>query len=191
VSSDSALERASRRTGLWSLGYTLYRAYYALGGTVGMPGTPMSGAEWRRINAIGAVILFLTAVLAANAVKVWAHPRGRLFLLAFCWIATVGCVSHALIDIGQRIASLSGALTISYPFWRIIDRRSADLQDLLLNEPWFLIEGLLWAWVAWSGDLRESPRRRWWIGSAIAATIASTIVGFLSAFGAIGRVIIG
>lgn len=191
MSSDSALERASRRTGLWSLGYTLYRAYYALGGTVGMPGTPMSGAEWRRINAIGAVILFLTAVLAANAVKVWAHPRGRLFLLAFCWIATVGCVSHALIDIGQRIASLSGALTISYPFWRIIDRRSADLQDLLLNEPWFLIEGLLWAWVAWSGDLRESPRRRWWIGSAIAATIASTIVGFLSAFGAIGRVIIG
>jgi len=191
VSSDSALERASRRTGLWSLGYTLYRAYYALGGTVGMPGTPMSGAEWRRINAIGAVILFLTAVLAANAVKVWAHPRGRLFLLAFCWIATVGCVSHALIDIGQRIASLSGAVTISYPFWRIIDRRSADLQDLLLNEPWFLIEGLLWAWVAWSGDLRESPRRRWWIGSAIAATIASTIVGFLSAFGAIGRVIIG
>jgi len=156
-----------------------------------MPGTPMSGAEWRRINAIGAVILFLTAVLAANAVKVWAHPRGRLFLLAFCWIATVGCVSHALIDIGQRIASLSGALTISYPFWRIIDRRSADLQDLLLNEPWFLIEGLLWAWVAWSGDLRDSPRRRWWIGSAIAATIASTIVGFLSAFGAIGRVIIG
>ena len=191
MSSDSALERASRRTGLWSLGYTLYRAYYALGGTVGMPGTPMSGAEWRRINAIGAVILFLTAVLAANAVKVWAHPRGRLFLLAFCWIATVGCVSHALIDIGQRIASLSGALTISYPFWRIIDRRSADLQDLLLNEPWFLIEGLLWAWVAWSGDLRDSPRRRWWIGSAIAATIASTIVGFLSAFGAIGRVIIG
>jgi hypothetical protein len=191
VSSDSALERASRRTGLWSLGYTLYRAYYALGGTVGMPGTPMSGAEWRRINAIGAVILFLTAVLAANAVKVWAHPRGRLFLLAFCWIGTVGCVSHALIDIGQRIASLSGALTISYPFWRIIDRRSADLQDLLLNEPWFLIEGLLWAWVAWSGDLRESPRRRWWIGSAIAATIASTIVGLLSAFGAIGRVIIG
>jgi len=191
VSSDSALERASRRTGLWSLGYTLYRAYYALGGTVGMPGTPMSGAEWRRINAIGAVILFLTAVLAANAVKVWAHPRGRLFLLAFCWIATVGCVSHALIDIGQRIASLSGALTISYPFWRIIDRRSADLQDLLLNEPWFLIEGLLWAWVAWSGDLRESPRRRWWIGSVITATIASTVVGLLSAFGAIGRVIIG
>ena len=191
MSSDSALERASRRTGLWSLGYTLYRAYYALGGTVGMPGTPMSGAEWRRINAIGAVILFLTAVLAANAVKVWAHPRGRLFLLAFCWIATVGCVSHALIDIGQRIASLSGALTISYPFWRIIDRRSADLQDLLLNEPWFLIEGLLWAWVAWSGDLRESPRRRWWIGSVITATIASTVVGLLSAFGAIGRVIIG
>lgn len=186
-----ALRRASRRAAVWSLGYGLYRSYYALGGTVGMHGTPVSLAQWRRINAIGGVILFLTAAFAILIVQGWAHRRAVPWLLAFCWIATVGCISHALIDIGQRIASLSGALTISYPFWRVIDRRTADLQDLFFNEPWFFIEGLLWAAIAWSGALRESPRRRWWIGSAVAATIASTVVGLLSAFGVIGKFIVG
>jgi len=27
--------------------------------------------------------------------------------------------------------------------WLSFDRHAADMQDLLLNEPWFLIEGLL------------------------------------------------
>lgn len=157
---------------------------------MGMPGTPDSIAQWRRINAIGGVILFVAAALAIVLGTVWPR-RLRLLGLAICWIAAVGCVSHALIDIGQRIASLTGALTISYPFWRTIDRRTADLQDLFFNEPWFLVEGLLWAAIAWNGALRESERRRWWIGSAVAATIASTAVGLLSAFGVIGKLIIG
>ena len=182
--------RASRLAAVWSLGYGLYRSYYALGGTIGMHGTPVSLAQWRRINAIGAAILFIIAVLAIILVNAWAYRRARPFLLVLCWIITVACVSHALIDIVQRIASLSGALTISYPFWQTIDRKTADLQDLFFNEPWFLIEGLLWAAIAWTGALRESPRRLWWVGSAVAAMVASTTVGLLSAFGVIGRMII-
>jgi hypothetical protein len=183
--------RASRRAAVWTLGYALYRSYYAFGGTVGMQGTPVSFAQWRRINAIGAVILLTAAVLALLFAKGWAHPRARPLLLAFCWIATVACVSHALIDIIQRLASLGGRLTIDYPFWRTIDRRAADLQDLFFNEPWFFIEGLLWAAIAWHGALREWPRRGWWIGSAVAATLISTIAGVASAFGVIGKLVIG
>ena len=186
-----AAVRASRLAAVWSLGYGLYRCYYALGGTIGMLGTPVSLAQWRRINAIGAAMLFITAVLALVLVNAWANRRARPVLLALCWIIAVGCVSHALIDIGQRIASLSGVLTIPYPFWQSIDRRTADLQDLFFNEPWFFIEGLLWAAIAWVGALRESHRRLWWVGSAAVATIVSTTVGLLSAFGVIGRVIVG
>ena len=187
----SALVRMSRLTAIWTLGYGLYRLYYALGGTMGMHGTPVSWVQWRRINAIGAVLLFITAVLAIVLMSAWPNRRARPFLLVLSWIITVACVSHALIDIVQRIASLSGALTIPYPFWQTIDRRTVDLQVLLFNEPWFLIEGLLWAAIAWTGALRESPRRRWWVGSAVVAIIASTTVGVLSAFGIIGRVIVG
>lgn len=176
---------------VWSLGYGLYRSYYALGGTIGMHGVPVSFAQWRRINAIGGGLLFLTAALALALANAWASRRARPWLLALCWIITVGCVSHALIDIGQRIASLAGALTIPYPFWRTIDRRTADLQDLLFNEPWFFVEGVLWAWVAWAGALGDSPRRRWWVGSVIVAIVGATTVGLLTAFGVVRRVIVG
>jgi len=186
-----AVIRASRFTAVWTLLYALYRFYYAVGGTLGMPGIPNSMAQWRRVNAIGAGILFVTGTLAIVLVKAWSRERVRPLLFVLCWVLTVACVSHALIDIGQRIASLSGALTIDYPFWRTIDRRSADLQDLLFNEPWFFIEGLLWAAIAWAGGLGDSPRRRLWLGSATAATFAATAIGLLSAFGIIGRMIIG
>jgi hypothetical protein len=188
---EASLGDVSRATALWTFGYGLHRAYYAVGGTSGMYGTPVSYFEWRRINAIGSALLFATAALALLLATAWSRRRARPFLVAFCWIAAVGCISHALIDIGQRIASLSGALTISYPFWRTIDRRTADLQDLFFNEPWFVVEGLLWAAVAWSGALRTSPRRHWWIASVGAATIAATTVGLLSAFGIVGRFIVG
>ena len=185
------VRQASRLAAIWSLGYGLYRAYYAVGGTFAMHGTPVSYEQWRRINTLGALILFSTAALALLLTDAWAHRRARPFLLALCWIITVACVSHALIDVIERIASLSGAITISYPFWQTIDRRTADLQDLFFNEPWFFVEGLLWAAIAWVGALRESARRAWWIGSAVAATIAATAVGVLTVFGVIERVIVG
>ncbi|HEU4631245.1 MAG TPA: hypothetical protein VFS08_15950 [Gemmatimonadaceae bacterium] len=183
---------ASRLAAVWALGYGLYRWYYALGGTVGMLGTPaVSLAEWRRINAVAGVLLFGAALLPLVVVNAWGSPRARPLLLALSWTIAVACVSHALIGIGQRVSSLAGALTIPYPFWRTIDRREADLQALFFNEPWFLVEGLLWAVLAWRGALRASPRRRWWVGSALVATATSTVIGLLSAFGVIGRLIVG
>jgi hypothetical protein len=91
----------------------------------------------------------------------------------------------------QRIASLSGGYEMPLPFWRTIDRRTSDLQALLFNEPWFLMEGVLWLVIAWRGGLSGSPVRWWWMGSAIAAIVMFTALGILSAFGVIGQVIIG
>jgi hypothetical protein len=156
-----------------------------------MYGTPRSVTQWRHVNAVGAILILGTAVLAIAQASAWQNRRARPRLLVLCWIITVACVSHALIDIIERIASLSGMLTIPLPFWQTIDRRTADLQDLFLNEPWFFIEGLLWGAIAWTGALRVSPRRRWWVGTALVGTIASTTFGVLSAFGVIGRFIVG
>ena len=47
----------------WTLLYAAYRGYYALGGTVGMFGTPVSMSQWRLINAVGAAIILILAVL--------------------------------------------------------------------------------------------------------------------------------
>jgi hypothetical protein len=158
-----------------------------------MLGTPaVSDAQWVRINAIAAALLFVFAALPLASRSSWSRAGTRGVLLALSWIVAVACVSHAAIGIVQRISSLAGVLTIDYPFWQSIDRRKADLQALFFNEPWFLIEGLLWAGMAWHGALRDSPRRRWWwLASAVAAMAVATTMGILSAFGVIGRVIIG
>ncbi len=185
------LRLASLLAAGWAFGYGLYRWYYALGGTIGMHGTPVSLAQWHRINAIGGVVMFVAALLPPLLMPLWQRDRARPFLLVICWLVAVACASHALIDILQRILSLGGVLTISYPFWQTIDRRQADLQILLFNEPWFLVEGLLWAAIAWEGALAISPRRRWWLGTALAATLVLTGIGLLSAFGVIGKWIVG
>ena len=156
-----------------------------------MHGVPVSHAQWMRVNTVGAVLLFAAAVLAIILADAWVHPRARPALLVFCWIVTVACVGHALIDIVQRIASMSGAISISYPFWQSIDRRTADLQDLLFNEPWFFVEGVLWARIGWVGSVRSSPRRAWWVGSVVGATVAASMFGVLVVFGVIDRVIVG
>lgn len=156
-----------------------------------MQGTPVSDEAWRQVNAIGALLILVFAILPLMLLPAWRQHRASSLLLALCWIVVVGCVSHALIDVVQHVASLSGALTIDYPFWRSIDRKTADLQVIFFNEPWFLVEGLLWAGIAWAGVLRTSPRRRWWIGSALAGVAAMTTLGLLRAFGVMAKVIVG
>jgi hypothetical protein len=156
-----------------------------------MFGTPVSEHDWRMVNAKGAVILALVAILPVAVLRLWQSSRARPWLLTLCWIVSVGGVMHALIGMTQRIASLSGLYVMPLPFWRTIDRRASDLQALLFNEPWFLLEGLLWVGIAWGGALSSSPARWWWIGSAVAAVVILTAVGLLSAFGVIGQIIIG
>ncbi|HET8777118.1 MAG TPA: hypothetical protein VFN76_05620 [Candidatus Limnocylindria bacterium] len=174
----------------WALWYAAYRAYYALGGTFGMFGTPVSFADWRLVNGLGAALIVGAAGLPIATVGLWKRPRGRLALLAFGWTAFVGCVMHALVSGVMRVLSLAGAVTIDYPFWAEIDTRAADLQDLFFNEPWFLIEGLLWAAMCLVA-LGPGPARQRWLLSAIAAIGVLTAIGLLSGTGVIGRFVIG
>ena len=177
---------------VWGLCYALYRSYYALGGTLLLPGTPADPTQFRRINAAAVVILTVAAVLPVAVLPLWRRPRAQALLLAVWWLVAVGCSMHALIDIIQRVLSLAGLLRIEYPatVWASIDHRTADLQDLFFNEPWFLLEGLGFGALAWI-VLGVGRGRRLWVGSAIAATLALTVIGLLSATGVIGRVIIG
>jgi hypothetical protein len=74
-------------------------------------------------------------------------------------------------------------------FFTMIGKHAADSQDLVFNEIWFLAEGLLWAVLALM-VLGPSPGRRWWAGTAIAATATLTATGLLSALHVIGRIVI-
>jgi len=167
----------------WSFAYAGYRAYYAAGGQIGIPGEPLSSAQYRAFNAVGAAIIFVAGTVPLIALKVHAVRRA---LPVLCWIAAVGCCMHALVDITLRVFSLTGVHPTQLPasVWRWFDRRAADLQDLLLNEPWFFIEGLLWA--ALGITLVQPSRRRGWMLTAAIACLLLTVVGVLSGLGVIG-----
>lgn len=65
---------------------------------------------------------------------------------------------------------------LSPQFWLSVDRHKADVPDVLLNEPWFFVEGCLWGVFA----LIASPgyaRRRWLRSALIACGLASTFGG--------------
>ena len=174
----------------WALLYAAYRGYYAMGGTFGMFGTPVSMSQWRLINALGAAIILIGAVVPVATLPLWQRRRARAVLLALCWVVAVGCVMHALVMGTARILSLAGVLHMDFPVFASIDRRESDLQDLLLNEPWFLVEGLLWGALGWFG-LESVRSRRLWVASGVVATVALTAIGVLSTVGIIGRFIVG
>ncbi len=191
-SASRGLVRISLLASVWALGYALYRAYYGLGGTFGMFGVVRSEATWREINLLAAGILAVAAVLPMIALPLWDRPRIRLVLLAVAWVVFVGCVGHGLIDDIVRVGSLAGLSEVYYPpeLWVSVDRFAADVQDLVFNETWFIVEGLLWAGIAWLA-LGPSSARRWWVGTAVVAITVFVVAGLLSAAGITGRFVVG
>jgi len=174
---------------VWSFAYGSYRAYYAVGGELGMIGQPSSSAQFRAINAIGAAaIILFGSVVPLAAMYVRAVRRALLIL---CWIAAVGCCMHALVDIALRVFSVTGVHPTELPssVWLSFDRRAADMQDLLLNEPWFLAEGLLWGWLGVT--IVQPSRRRTWVTTVVAGCILLTVVGVMSGLGIIGSFRVG
>jgi hypothetical protein len=189
-----ALRRVLLALALCAFGYACYRAYYGFGGQAAMIGRPVSMARFRHINLVAAAIVMLAALVPLLVPRhgLGSDGRARRWLLALCWLAAVGCCMHALVDGTLRILSLAGAHRMSYPagFWITIDRRTADLQDLFFNEPWFFLEGCLWALVAILAVGTQAARRRW-LGTAVAVCLLATAVGLLSGIGVIGSVVVG
>jgi hypothetical protein len=129
---------------LWGGWYAAYRLYYAFGGTVGMIGQPRSPAQFREINLRGGVIILMAALLPVLVAWAWRHRQIRNLVGVIGWIAFVACCTHALTSEILRLLSLAGIHPVELPaeFWLSVNRDKADLQDVLLNEPWFFIEGL-------------------------------------------------
>lgn len=189
---DRILTRLSLAAALSAFGYGVYRAYYGLGGTAGMFGVPASDERWRSINLVAAGLLLAAAVLPLAALPLWKRGWPRRILLGIAWLIAVACIGHALIDDILRVLSLFGRYDVFYPpeVWVSVDRRAADIQDLVFNETWFMLEGGLWLAIGWT-VLGPSQARRWWAAGAVAAVIVSTVVGILSGFGILGRTVIG
>jgi hypothetical protein len=170
---------------VWAAGYAAYRFYYALGGQLGMIGRPAPAAHFRRDNLLGGTIILLAALLPLIAASEWRHRPVRRMVPVVGWVAAVGCCMHAVTLEILRVLSLTGVHPTHYPagVWLSIDRRAADLQDASFNEPWFFVEGCLWALLAVAA-LRPSSRRRWQRSAVVACGLLA-VVGVLSGLGTV------
>jgi hypothetical protein len=170
---------------VWAAGYAAYRFYYALGGQLGMIGRPAPALHFRRDNLVGGAIILLAALLPLIAVSAWRHQPVRHLVAIVGWVAAVGCCMHAVTLEILRVLSLTGVHPTHYPagVWLSIDRRAADLQDASFNEPWFFVEGCLWALLAVAA-LRPSSRRRWQRSAVVACGLLA-VVGVLSGLGTV------
>lgn len=176
---------------LWAAWYAAYRFYYAFDGRLGMIGEPRSPTQFREINLLGGAIILIAALLPPIAAAVWRRRWVRNLVVVGGWLALVGCCTHAVTDEVLRLFSLTGLHPTEFPprFWLSVDRHRADLQDVLLNEPWFLIEGGLWGLFALAA-VPPSARSGWLRSAALTCALAS-VVGVMNGLGAIPRFHIG
>jgi hypothetical protein len=163
---------------VWSLAYLVPHLYWALGGTTGLSALKPSASalpEWRAINWAATGVLALPALLAVALAR--ARPGGvKTGLLLISLAGAAIAAAHGLYGIVYRSLMVTGAIDVEGESFDA-SRHGWVIWDLVVFEPWFLIEGLLLAGV---GVAATSPsvRRRWVIACAAGIAVA-TVTGLL------------
>jgi hypothetical protein len=154
--------------------------YWAIGGTIGLSLLKLSVLalpQWQIINWVASVILTAAGVLGIAFIRIKNRGFISWSLLA---IALAGCAiatSHGIYGIVYRVLQIAGAIELeSGPFE--YQAHAYVLWDLVLFEPWFVIEGLLLGILGW--HYLKSPRQqRIWLILCTTGTIAGIISGLL------------
>ncbi|WP_425604343.1 DUF3995 domain-containing protein [Natrinema gelatinilyticum] len=118
----------------WALLFTVPHIYWAVGGTAGLAGHPMTGRLWV-INVVAIPLLLLAVVVALATVRPWGRVVPRWLLLLSIWGVGVVLTLRGTIGLVQRILSFGD---IGHqPFLA------------LFADPWFVLGGVLFSVVAW------------------------------------------
>jgi hypothetical protein len=133
---------------IWSIAYMLPHLYWALGGKMGevllKPYTVQS-IHFELINWIASVFLTFAGLIGLAFIY-WNKGRVASYILLF--ISLAGCslaTSHGIYGIIYRVLQISGVVGLESGSFDIHEDAFV-LWDLVLFEPWFLIEGICLAY---------------------------------------------
>jgi hypothetical protein len=165
---------------IWSIAYMLPHLYWALGGKMGegllKPGTlHVDQIEW--INWVASVFLTFAGLIGLAFIY-WSKSRVSIYILLFITLA--GCslsASHGIYGIFYRILQIIGVVDLESGSFDIHEDAYV-LWDLVLFEPWFLIEGILLGIVGWC-FLKEARSRKIWLAACIFGTILGLVTGIM------------
>lgn len=165
---------------VWSIAYMLPHLYWALGGTLGLSLLKPSVLELPQLKVINWVAsVFLTAAGCIGLAFVYLRSRGFIHW-ALLAIALVGCsvaTSHGIYGMANRLLQMAGVASLeSAPFNR--SEHAYVVWDLVLFEPWFLIEGILFGLVGWC-YLTESYTKQIWLMLCVLGTLVGLVTGWL------------
>jgi len=168
---------AGRSLAVWSLVYMLPHLYWGLGGEAGLSVVTSAGdlPERHAINLVASVVLTLPALIGLGLVHDATRRRLGPGLRLACGIGAALALGHGIVGVSYRVLNVLGLLDI--------DGRSFDvhqhgwvLWDLLLFEPWFLVEGVLFVAAGRASLTNERARRRWMAACAV-GVVAATLTG--------------
>lgn len=171
----------------FTLAFMLLHLYWAVGGTWGLP-----LMETRSRSAVQAANWVVCAIEVIGAFFILAlnHPVSRRVpawtLLVPLWTAAVVCLSHGIYGIATKGLYLSGRHgAVDFPSVSGVSAATAAgrhhlsaVQDLVVFEPCFVVQGALVALAAWQ-FVRTSARRRTWLMSVIVGTVLIAVFGTL------------
>jgi hypothetical protein len=175
----------------FTLLYMSIHLYWAVGGTWGLPLLALHDK-----SAVQAVDWVVCVIMVIGAVLVLAlnHPIGRRvrswMLLVPIWIGAVVCVSHGIYGFATKALYLSGRHgAVNFPVVPGVSAATAAaknhlsaVQDLVVFEPCFVVEGVLLALAAWQ-FIRTPAGRRKWSMSMIVGIVVIDVFGALLSLG--------
>ncbi|MCJ8010414.1 DUF3995 domain-containing protein [Paenibacillus sp. KQZ6P-2] len=154
---------AAYAAAIWSVLYIPPHVYFALGGTIGVPGTMTEKFEpvWALTNWGASFALLLAGLLALGLARPMEQKMVRLALLVVSWCACLIPILHASYGFVTKGLYLLGVLPIhffDFSLWETVDIGMFMMLDLLLFEPWFLVEGILFGLAIWQFHRRAQVK---------------------------------
>ena len=181
ASSRRSVTLAGWSLAVWSIAYVLPHLYWGLGGETGLSAVRPSASampEWEDINLVASLVLTIPAAIGIGLIRFAGERRVARPLLIASWLGVAIAAGHGLFGIVYRTLHVAGVTDIDGRSFEL-DRHGWVLWDLLVFEPWFLIEGILFAAVGRAALTGMEAKRRWTIACVVGVALAtlSGIVG--------------
>lgn len=165
---------------VWSIAYMLPHLYWALGGRMGLfllkPGVAAS-SQFELINWISLPFFIVAGLVGLGFIYLSKNKILHLLLLS---ISVFGCsiaTSHGIFGIIYRGLQIAGVIGLENRTFDIRDDMYV-VWDMVIFEPWFLIEGILLATAGWF-SLKEAWSRKVWLAVCMLGTIVGLVTGML------------
>ncbi|MED3562612.1 DUF3995 domain-containing protein [Bacillus xiapuensis] len=165
---------------VWSIAYMLPHLYWALGGRIGLSLLKPSVAEsphFEFINWVALPIFIAAGLVGLGFIYLGKSKILRTLLLS---ISVLGCsiaTAHGIFGIIYRGLQIAGVIGLDNGTFHIHDNIYV-VWDLVIFEPWFLIEGILLAIAGWC-HLKGARSRKIWLAVCMLGTIVGLVTGIL------------